>query len=143
MAPILALISYFVVDYAVKEVPHKLQNNSYYKLLVKSNCRWNSGHCTLTNGDVELNLSIKKTNNNTVLLLNSETQLSQVNVAVVKHIENQVQPDLMQNSGNNSYYYIMPVFSPSMYLQLSINIEESIFYTVIPLIFTKNNGSGA
>lgn len=139
MAPILGLISYFAVDYAVKEVPHKLQDRHYYKLLVKSNCRWDSGYCTLTNGDVELNLSVKRINTDTVLLLKSKTGLAQVNVAIVEHIESQKQPELMQNSNNNNYYYVMPAFLPNMYLQLSVKIKKSIFYTVVPLIFTQKN----
>lgn len=137
MTPILALISYFSVDYAVKEVPHKLQAGQYYRLLVKSNCRWNSGHCTLTNGDIELNLSVKKTKSQTLLILNSKTQLHQVNVAVVAQVNDNIKPELMQ-SNNNTYYYVMPIFLPDMYLQLSVNIKKSIFYTVVPLVFTTS-----
>lgn len=57
IAPILALIAYFGVDYMVAERPHAAQSGTSYPLVAKSNCRWTSGLCTLENADVELNLS--------------------------------------------------------------------------------------
>jgi hypothetical protein len=42
VAPILAIISYFTVDYYVAEVPHKAKQGQSYKMLVKPNCRWAS-----------------------------------------------------------------------------------------------------
>ena len=75
------------------------------------------------------------------MLLNSATLLNQVNIAVVEHIDDHVQPELMQNSGNNNYHYIMPFFTPNMYLQLSASIKKSVFYTVAPLVFTQNEAA--
>lgn len=57
VAPILAIIAYFATDYAVSERPHSAVEGSSYPLVAKSNCRYQSGRCTLKNGDIELTLS--------------------------------------------------------------------------------------
>ncbi len=136
MAPILALIAYFSVDYIVSEVPHKLKEGGYYTLLVKPNCRWDSGHCTLVNKDVKLNLSTYQQDNKTFLLLSSLVELNSVNFSIVKTPEtDNSTPVLMQTDNGYQFYTDLPYGFSNNFLQLIVAIEKSIFYTVAPLRF--------
>jgi hypothetical protein len=58
VAPVLALIAYFGVDAMVSEKPHAAVEGASYPLRVESNCRYPSGECELTNGDVKLRLTL-------------------------------------------------------------------------------------
>jgi hypothetical protein len=62
VAPILAIISYFTVDYYVAEVPHKAKQGQSYKMLVKPNCRWASGACVIDCGLEVLSFALTKAN---------------------------------------------------------------------------------
>ncbi len=56
VAPVLAIMSWFAVDYFVAERPHAAKPGAAYGLITKSNCRYDSGQCDLENGDFELSL---------------------------------------------------------------------------------------
>ena len=56
VAPILAIIGWFAVDYAVSEKPHAAQSGVDYPLAAKSNCRYESGACDLANGEFRLRI---------------------------------------------------------------------------------------
>ncbi|AJQ97362.1 hypothetical protein [Gynuella sunshinyii] len=54
IAPFLAIIAYFATDLAVGEKPQAAVAGQSYKLAPKSDCRHESGKCTLKNGDIEI-----------------------------------------------------------------------------------------
>lgn len=56
VTPILAIIAYFGVDRMVSERPHKAEAGAVYKLAAMSKCRYQSGECTLKNGNFALTL---------------------------------------------------------------------------------------
>ena len=56
VAPVLAILAWFAIDYFLAERPHAAQPGDSYKLIARSNCRYASGQCDLANGDFELNL---------------------------------------------------------------------------------------
>lgn len=58
VAPILALISYFAVDYMVSEKPQAAKPGTAYPLVAKSNCRYTSGRCRLENGDFVVTVTV-------------------------------------------------------------------------------------
>jgi NADH:ubiquinone oxidoreductase subunit 3 (subunit A) len=49
VAPILAVLAWFAVDYFVAERPHAAKEGAAYSLIAKSNCRYDSGQCDLEN----------------------------------------------------------------------------------------------
>ena len=57
VAPILAVIAYFAVDYSVSEKPRQAVPGTHYPLVAKSNCRYQSGQCTFENGDISIEVS--------------------------------------------------------------------------------------
>ena len=54
VAPVLALIAWFSVDYFVAERPHAAIPGAAYELIAKPNCRRASGRCDLANKDVAI-----------------------------------------------------------------------------------------
>jgi hypothetical protein len=60
VAPVLALIAWFAVDYLFGEKPHAAMEGSSYALVEKPDCRWESGHCGLKNNDFELTMAFER-----------------------------------------------------------------------------------
>lgn len=69
VAPLLAVLGYVAADRAVAEVPHAADRGRSYRLAAMSNCRYQSGGCTLRNGEVELKLESRRTAKGVVELL--------------------------------------------------------------------------
>ncbi|MDJ0749336.1 MAG: hypothetical protein QNJ11_07615 [Woeseiaceae bacterium] len=56
VAPVLAIMAWFAVDYFIGERPHAAKPGSAYTLVAKSNCRYASGQCDLENADFKLSV---------------------------------------------------------------------------------------
>ncbi len=56
VAPVLAIMAWFAVDYFVAERPHAAKEGATYALVAKSNCRYESGQCDLENADFKLSI---------------------------------------------------------------------------------------
>ena len=56
VAPVLAIMAWFAVDYFIGERPHAAKAGATYTLIAKSSCRYESGRCDLVNGDFEITL---------------------------------------------------------------------------------------
>ncbi len=56
VAPLLAIMAWFGVDYLVSEKPHAARAGATYPLVARSNCRYASGRCDLDNNDFRLTL---------------------------------------------------------------------------------------
>ncbi len=139
VAPILAILSYFAVDYYVAEVPHKAKSGQLYKMLAKSNCRWESGHCDLVNGELKLLVtSSSQQYGRNYFRLNSETPLQEVKFALVSEKGVYSQPESMSlvEPGNQLWQSSLVDVKRSDFLQLVISVGGSVFYAEVPAIFT-------
>ncbi len=58
IAPVLAIIAWFSVDYFVAEKPHSAKPGASYELIAKPNCRRFSRRCDLKNEDVKLSVTV-------------------------------------------------------------------------------------
>lgn len=94
VAPILAILAYFAMDYLFSDPPQAAVEGQSYPLVEKPNCRYDSGFCGLKNNDFELEMSYSRLGGNRLLLsLKSEFPLEGVMAAVVKS-ETQESPPL-------------------------------------------------
>lgn len=85
VAPVLALIAWFSLDFFMGESPHVAVEGMSYPLVEKPNCRYDSGFCGLKNNDFELDLSYQRLGGERLLLeLESVYPLEGVRVAVVR-----------------------------------------------------------
>lgn len=84
MAPLLALLAWFAIDFFTGETPHAAVQGQSYALVEKPNCRYDSGLCGLKNNDFELELSYRRISGDRLTLdLTSVFPLDGVLLAVV------------------------------------------------------------
>lgn len=134
IAPILAILAYFLVDQMVSEKARPALASAAYTLLIKPNCRHSSGQCSLRNGDVEIELHFNLNQSKPQLLLESNLALVGARLGLNGKPESLAM--LPQNTQKTQWHFIFPVqLSPSDTLQLAVQIQESYYYAEITLPF--------
>lgn len=82
VAPILAVLGYVLADRSVAEKPDAARSGQSYPLVARSNCRYQSGLCTLVNGDIKINLTANRLDARSVeLIAESDLPISQALIA--------------------------------------------------------------
>ena len=56
VAPILSILAWYAVGHLVGEKPQAAEEGKLYKLVARSNCRYESGSCDLHNADFQLTI---------------------------------------------------------------------------------------
>ena len=74
IAPVLAIIAWFSVDYFVAERPHEARPGASYPLVAKPNCRRLSERCDLVNEDFRLGMNITYADYGDATLKNSQVR---------------------------------------------------------------------
>ena len=138
VAPVLAIIAYFATDYVVSEKPHQAQQGNSYKLAAKSNCRYQSGQCTLYNGDVEVNVRAERITGSLIeLRLHANMPLQNVLVSsVVANEETDpvvMQPAVAEENTWRATFDIVDVEKSS--LRLVLELSGLLFYAEMPAVF--------
>jgi len=106
VAPILAILSYYLVDLIVKEKPSKAIAGQSYKLIAKSNCRFSSGACDLENGNFKSTIKVTTSDGKQTLLLNSNNSLQQAVVGFVTSDGQETGPfDLTASDNTNKQWF--------------------------------------
>lgn len=83
VGPILAILAWLAVGQIAAEKATLAEPGKSYPLVEKSDCRYESGHCTLENEGFKLTLSTVERDVGTVLVLKSKHPLNGVVIAVV------------------------------------------------------------
>jgi len=139
VAPLLALMSYFAIDFFVGESPHAAEEGQSYQLVEKSNCRYNSGNCGLKNGDFELNLSYEWAGDGQLLLtLRSEFPLDGVVIALVQSEADDNLPVDMQMMGDDGLAWTVNLSNPNPghdRLRLVASSNRSLWYGDVAMKF--------
>jgi len=113
VAPVLAIMGYFALDFFVGETPHAAEEGQSYKLVEKPNCRYNSGNCGLKNGDFELKLNADWLDDNRLALtLKSEFPLEGVLVALVEDEADEKRPVEMRPVGDDGLVWSLDMNCP-------------------------------
>lgn len=145
VAPILAVIAYFGVDYLVKEKPHQAIAGEDYPLAAKSNCRWESGGCTLQNGQVKINITAtEEPSGQTLLSLNSTPAVAGAKIALVAQGNAGEPQNMVYQEGAEEVTWLMrlPVGTQQTdQIQLAVLIAESIYYAETGLVFIKKESN--
>lgn len=96
VAPILAVIAYFATDMMVGEKPHAAKPGELYKLLASSNCRYESGKCTLNNGEIRADVrAARKPDGGWTFTLESNQNLDMAAIAIVPANDTATSPQNM------------------------------------------------
>ena len=144
MAPVLALIAYYGVNYLVGERPQAAAAGQTYKLVEKPNCRYASGLCGLKNVDFELTLNFERLGEDRLkLTLVSVFPLEGVLLAVVEgEVEGEAdekQPDEMQATGIDGLNWSLDIAVPdpeSNRLRLVVSSNEALYFGDVATKFT-------
>ena len=108
VAPLLAIFSYFATDYIVGDLPELAEEGSIYSLIARSNCRYQSGQCTLENGDIEVDLRLTSNEaGQTLLLARSSHPLKGAQAALVNQNQDQAPQTLVQTDKDGEYWQLV------------------------------------
>lgn len=142
VSPILAIITYFGIDYVVKEKPHVAKEGVSYPLLAKSNCRYSSGQCNLENSDFKASLVVKDVDGRPALYLDSNHPLDGVMVGIAeKGVDlQQIQPKPMTIHAESNQNWILPLdikVDETTTLAIAIAANGSQYFGETIMAFSK------
>lgn len=138
VAPVLAIIAYFSVDYVVSEKPQAAIQGGTYKLAAKSNCRYQSGVCTLKNGDIEVQLHARRIDERMVeLSMHSDLPIQN---AIISYVVGEIasQPVAMntESAEAGDWYVIIELSDPNnSQLRMALSIADVMYYAETTAVF--------
>lgn len=137
ITPVLAILAYFATDYMVSEKPQMAQQGEVYKLAANSNCRYQSGVCTLKNGDIEVSVRAQRIDNNQLeLFVSSELDIqSALALFVNGREENKSKPIAMKAESKNSWKTTLNQNEGENTLRLALGIDGSLYYAETTAVF--------
>lgn len=142
VTPVLALISYFAIDFLLSETPHPAEKGQSYRLAEKPNCRYDSGSCGLKNGEFELDLRIERGDGKrSVLNLSSAFPLDGILVALLENEQDEEQPVAMQamNEDGMNWSLELNEFDPARgRLRLVASAQQTHYFGDVALMFAGN-----
>jgi len=138
VAPVLAIIAYFSVDHMVSEKPHAALPGNAYKLAAQPNCHYQSGACTLKNGDIEVHIHARR-------VAEKEVELSMQSALPIQHaIVSCVSDDIAAepvamnaaSADMNNWQITLPLAYPEKtQLRLALSISDSMYYAETTAVF--------
>lgn len=132
VAPILAILAWFATGMLVDEKPHSMHEGSVYTLKVKSNCRWESGKCTLENEDVTIDITGKYTEYTLELAAASSVMLSDIKIAYDKNDNPQSMKYVKEK---NLWGGILDLKNKAEFINAIFVLNSTVFYAQIPTTF--------
>lgn len=142
IAPVLAIIAYFSVDHIVSEKPQAALPGSSYKLAAKSNCRYQSGNCTLKNGDIEVQIRAQRmTGKEVALTMHSELLIQHAIISsVTDNLESEPAQLKATSAGaddvTNDLHITLQLDDPEKSkLRFVLNISDTTYYAETTAIF--------
>ena len=139
VGPMLAIMAWFAVDWYVAEQPHAAKAGESYSLIVKSNCRYESGQCDLTNNDFKLIIRPAQLYSyQTLLTIDSEFALGKVSVALVSDdVETPAVAELGGESNLSERWAIRIPAAPeeTSTFRIAVTAQGAVYYAEVPVIF--------
>jgi hypothetical protein len=140
VAPVLSILAWFAVDYFVGERPQAAKPGAAYLLVAKSNCRYDSGQCDLTNADFELTLRpTEVTTTSATFELVSKFPLQQATIGVVDG-SRESPPSTMVASGPAATAWTTTTARPDSAestLRIAVIAQEATYYAEVPAVFLR------
>jgi hypothetical protein len=101
VAPILAVLTFYLVDTAVKDKPQAALAGESYPLVPQSNCRFTSGQCDLENMQVSARLRVENRDQQSWLIVDSEIELDNIQVAFKRLSETELPAESVLGSAES------------------------------------------
>ncbi len=135
ITPLLAIAGYYLADRTLAEPPAAMEPGRSYPLIARSNCRYQSGFCTLVNGDVKLTVTSRRLDGNRFLLtLASEQPLERALIALNGAIGAETPKSMTQN-GNVWKNELIITDPATTQLRMAFGLNGAHFYAETSAIF--------
>jgi len=132
VAPILAVLAWFATGMLVDEKGHTMKDGSLYTLNVKSNCRWESGKCTLKNEDIVIDITGKYTSYTLEIAMKSSVALSDIKLAYDK---NDKPKSFVYDNNTELWTGVLDLKHKAEFINAVFIINNTVFYAQFPTTF--------
>ena len=142
VAPVLAIMAWFAVDYFVGERPHAAKPGSAYTLIAKSNCRYASGQCDLENADFKLSIRPGMVSASSVALtLSASHELQSAAVGLVDGDDAQAPAPMTQtDDAGTEWQGLLPSpGSDESRIRLAVTANGATWYAEVPVVFISTS----
>jgi len=138
VAPMLAILAWFAVDYFVAERPHVAKEGAAYTLIAKSNCRYDSGQCDLENSDFKLSLRpMSVTSGSVQLEMTSAFALQSATLGLVDDGA-PAPPSPMAATTDEALHWTTRIDRPageSSTIRVAVTADGATYYAEVPTVF--------
>lgn len=138
VAPVLAIMGWFAVDYFVAERPQAARPGAAYPLVARPNCRYASGRCELVNNDFVLTLTLATDTALPVLRLTASHALSEAHAAVGAAPEDLDKPRAFAADGVDGTDWSLELDGEPTAgdtLRVAVEAQQSTYYAEIGVAF--------
>ena len=143
VAPVLAILAYFLTDAYVGEKPQPARPGDAYHLVERPNCRYSSGRCDLRNGSFMLTLTVAEpSQQGRELFLESAFPLEGAKISVSDSADPVVAPIGMRRAAADGKHWqvtLAPDPGTESRLYLVVASEGSRYYAEAATRFFKND----
>lgn len=140
VAPVLAIMAWFAVDYFIGERPHVAKEGAAYTLIAKSNCRYDSGQCDLENSDFKLSIRpLSVTADDVELEMTSAFSLRSATLGLVNH-GIPASPSAMTAASDEALRWTTRLSRPTdddPTIRVAVTAQSATWYAEIPVVFLK------
>ena len=140
VAPVLAIMAWFAVDYFVGERPHAAKPGSAYTLVAKSNCRYASGQCDLENADFKLTIRPEMVSASSVALtLTASHGLQSAAMGLVEGDNTQPPAPMTRTDDTGTEWQgLLPgPGSDDATIRVAVTANDATWYSEVPVVFLQ------
>lgn len=140
VAPVLAIMAWFAVDYFVGERPHAATPGSAYTLVARSNCRYTSGQCDLENADFKLSIRPGMVSASSIALtLSASHELQSAAMGLVDGDDTQPPaPMTRTDDAGTEWQALLPSpASDDASIRVAVTANGATWYAEVPVVFLQ------
>ncbi len=140
VAPVLAVMAWFAVDYFAGERPHAATEGAGYTLIAKPNCRYDSGQCDLENSEFGLSLRpLAVTDAAVELEMTSAFPLQSAALGLVDNGA-ELLPSPMHSTADDGLHWTAKINRPTRAdaaLRIAVTAQGATWYAEVPVVFMR------
>ncbi len=140
VAPVLAIMAWFAVDYFVGERPHAAKPGAAYTLIAKSNCRYASGQCDLENADFKLSIRPEMVAASSIALtMEASHELQSAAIGLVEGSgAQQPAPMTQTNNAGTEWQGLIPgPGAEDATIRVAVTANDATWYAEVPIVFLQ------
>ena len=139
VAPVLAIMAWFAIDYFVAERPHAAKEGAAYKLIAQSNCRYDSGQCDLENSEFKLSIRPEMLAATSMsLTMTSSHALESAAMGVIDGNDGMPQQMTLTDDTGTTWQALLPrPASDEATIRLAVTAQGATWYAEVPVIFLE------